>query len=110
MNQLTNRSKLLYCTTPGFASTYTAIETGAYCVLVRELFFKHGYDMYIFSNPTEGKLIIEATGYNFMTGDTLQNKKTVYTTESLDIKTFWCKIDQQSKARFLATFLFPDEY
>jgi uncharacterized protein YfaT (DUF1175 family) len=80
-----------------------------YIKLALSILQKHPYDMLVFEMPDSEHLQVRLAGYH-LTNETLDETTVVFRDTSLEIKTFWLKIDQDESGDYIGTFLFPDEY
>ena len=97
-----------FVATAGVNAKYGGIELAGYIHIALSLLQKYPYDMFIFSMADDNHLQVRLAGYNLET-DVLDETTVVFKTESLHIDTFWLKIDDYFD-KYVATFLFPEEY
>jgi len=104
-----NGKPVEFVATAGWLNKYGGIEMTVYIKLALRAWQTHPVDMLIFEQPRKGRLQVRSAGY-FLSDDTKLDETTVIlTVESLDIETFWLKVDDYG-SHYVATFLFPDEY
>ena len=92
----------------GLHKKYGGIELIAYIQMARAILAKYPHDMLIFSMANDNHLQVRLAGYHLKT-EILDETTVVFKTESLHIDTFWLKIDAYPE-KYIATFLFPEEY
>lgn len=111
------KKELQIVTTANFLSTYGNIELQLYVNIVKKLLEKYPYDMFVFEMANDGKIEpfsgcpymqVKVSGRHLETDELLENE-IVYRSESLEIKTFWFKIDDYGD-KYIGTFLFPEDY
>ena len=92
----------------GFNEIYGGIETHLYTEMALAVLQKHPYDMLVFEMPDKEHLQVRLAGYHLQKEE-LDETTVVFKTKSLEIKKFWCKIDDYED-KWVMTFLFPEEY
>lgn len=104
-----NGKSIQFVMTAAFSNMYGGIEAAMYVRTSLEILQRHPYDMLVFEMTDESHFHVRLAGYHLSTG-VLDEKTIVYRTESLKIKTFWLKIDQNEDGNYIGTFLFPEDY
>jgi hypothetical protein len=97
-----------FIATAGVNEKYVGIELIAYIQMARAILAKYPHDLLVFSMADDKHLQVKLAGYHLQT-EALDETTVVFKTESLHIDTFWLKVDDYSD-KYVATFLFPDEY
>jgi hypothetical protein len=97
-----------FMATKAFDKKYGGIELIMYMQMARAILKKHPHDMLVFSMADDKHLQVRLAGYHLRT-EVLDETSVVYKTISLHVDTFWLKIDTYPE-KYVATFLFPDEY
>jgi hypothetical protein len=95
--------------TAGWNAKYGGLEASLYIKEALDCLTKHPVDMLIFEMPKANVMNIRSAGYDLQTQSKLDEKTILFTTQSLPIEKFWVKVDDYGD-KFVATFLFPDEY
>jgi len=98
-----------FVATAGFNDLYGGIEARMYTKLALTILQKHPHDMLIFEMPDDKHLQVRLAGYH-LTTEALDETTIVFRDTSLEIRTFWLKIDRDESGNYIGTFLFPDEY
>lgn len=94
--------------TSAFSNHYGQLEPFVYIGLIKSIWKKYPYDMFIFDSYEEGKLQIGIQGYHLDT-EAFLDKNPMFITDSLPIRKFWAKIDDYGN-ELICTFLFPEDY
>lgn len=97
-----------FVATSGVNEKYGGIELIAYIQMARAILDKYPHDMLVFSMANKDHLQVRLAGYHLQT-EVLDETTVVYKTRSLPIETFWLKVDNH-ETKYIATFLFPEEY
>lgn len=108
MPAIVNGKPIQFVGTTGWNDLYGGLEASLYIQTALAVLTKHPHDMLVFEMPDKNHYQIRLAGYHLST-DVLDEKTVVFKTESLEIKTFWLKIDDYGQ-HYVGTFLFPDEY
>lgn len=93
---------------------FAGIEAKMYTNMARKILKSFPYDMFVFETSPKSedspvhKMTVRTAGYNFFT-DELNEKMVVARFESLETPKFWLKVDDYGD-RYVATFLFPEDY
>jgi len=88
---------------------YGGLESMIYRAMVAKALTIHPVDMYVFEQPSKGKLQVRSAGYDLLKRGVLDETTVILTIKSLEVEKFWCKIDNWGD-KYVATFLFPHEY
>ena len=96
--------------TAGWDAEYGGTESLLYIRDVMEALKVKPVDMLVFEMADPKHLQVRSAGHD-LTGETipLDEKTILGRYDSLDVKTFWFKIDDYGD-HFVGTFLFPSEY
>ena len=111
MTAVLKKKPIKVVATSGVNDLYGGIELNMYIGMVLEEFAKKPMDLYVFAYKN-GKLTMRANGYDFSkegTKEYVEEDFECWRSDSLEVKTFWCKIDDHGE-EYVATFLFPEEY
>jgi hypothetical protein len=97
--------------TQAWNSEYGGLEGSMYIKTAMEVLSKHPVDMLIFEMPDDEHFQVRLCGYRLDKGDQLYPDETTiaFKTKSLEIRTFWLKIDDFGD-KFVGTFMFPEDY
>lgn len=87
---------------------FGGLEGAMYIAEALKALTKHPVDMLVF-DTTGGTMSIRSAGYDLATDSKLDETTVIATFESLPTEKFWLKIDNYGD-KYIATFLFPDEY
>lgn len=91
-----------------FNQKYGGLEAMLYTKTAHAVLKKYPHDMLVFEMPDKGHYHVRLAGYHLQTGK-LDETSVVFKTGSLEIKTFWLKVDDYGD-KYVATFLFPEDY
>ena len=91
-----------------FNDMYGGIEAGHYMDIALRILQKYPHNMLIFETANKNHLQVRLAGYHLQT-QKLDEKSVVFKTESLEVKTFWVKVDNY-ETEYVLTFLFPEDY
>lgn len=103
-----NNKPIEFVASAGFNEKYGGVETALYIKIALAVLQKYPHDMLVFEMPDKGHLHVRLAGYH-LKDETLDETSVVFKTHSLPIDTFWLKIDDYGD-KYIATFLFPNEY
>jgi hypothetical protein len=92
-----------------WARLYGGLEAMLYTKTALTILQKYPHDMLVFEMPDSKHYQVRLAGYH-LTKETLDETSVVFKTKSLEIKTFWLKLDQDEKGNYIGTFLFPEDY
>ena len=92
----------------GFNEQYGGLEASLYVKTAMAVLQKFPYDMLVFEMPDKSHYQVRLAGYHLI-NQTLDEKTVVFQTKSLEIKKFWCKVDDLGN-EYAISFLFPEEY
>jgi hypothetical protein len=95
--------------TAGWNDKYGGLEAALYISEALKCLTKHPVDMLIFEMPRANVMQIRSAGYDLQTQSKLDETTILFKSQSLPIEKFWVKVDDFG-SKFVATFLFPDEY
>lgn len=104
-----NGKPVQFVGTSRWNSAYGGLEGMMYIAEAVRSLQKHPVDMLVFEQPREGVLQIRSAGYFLNDGEKLDETTVFKSFESLKVDTFWLKLDDYGD-KYVATFLFPDEY
>ena len=99
------------CASRRFNHEFAGLEAGLYANLFMRAFKKRPCDMYVFETKDD-TMNIRLAGYlieDGTIGGELVEDEIVDSFTSLPTEKFWCKVDDYGE-KFVATFLFPEEY
>ena len=112
----TTKSVMTVCGRPikfvasaGFNDLYGGIEAAMYVSMAMTILQKYPHEMLVFEMPDSEHLQVRLAGSHLTTG-ILDETTIAFKDTSLEIKTFWLKIDRDESGDYIGTFLFPDEY
>lgn len=103
-----NGKPIRFVASAGWNDTYGGLEAALYIGTAYQLLQKYPYDMLVFEMPDKNHYQVRLAGYNLRTEE-LDETTVIFKTKSLEIKTFWLKVDDAGEY-YIATFLFPEEY
>lgn len=106
---IVNGKPIQFVMTAAFQEQYGGLEAALYVRTALALLQKHPYDMLVFEMPDANHFQVRLAGYHLVT-EVLDEKTVVFKTQSLEIKTFWCKLDLNEEGNYVGTFLFPEDY
>ena len=113
MNGLTyNGKEIKLAGSTAWNDAYGGIEAQLYMGMVKQALSIKAVDMYVFDNLEQGedmKMTVRCAGYDLETDSELDEETVLITVDSIGIKTFWFKLDNQGDY-YVGTFLFPSDY
>jgi len=104
-----NGKPVQFVSTAGWSEKYGGLEGAMYIKIALDCLTKHPVDMLVFEQPKDGVLQVRSAGYDLATDSKLDETTIIFSTKSLPVQKFWLKIDNYGE-KYVATFLFPDEY
>lgn len=107
-----NGKPLKLCATAAWDEAYRGMEGAYYVTLAINALNKKGVDMLVFENVKENgvlKMQIRCAGYDLETDSVLDETTVFFKAESLEIQTFWLKLDNYGD-HYVGTLLFPSDY
>jgi hypothetical protein len=87
---------------------YGGLEAALYIRTGLAILQKFPFDMLVFEMPDKNHYQVRLAGYHLQT-EQRDEKTIVFKTPSLEIKTFWLKVDDMGD-KFIGTFLFPEDW